>query len=190
MSLIYKPLNGIAGTITASLTDRISAVGISSATLNIADFEENDEQSAFSSVFENVNDELIFDYYGFRKVISFSIYNKYEDDTSENAVLPNILSLISMINQINASPDRFRLSIQYRSNSIINDAVFIGDFKLEEATKKANAGQIINLTFKSRNCNDLDYSIPEYNDFLMLESGGHILLESGDKLLAETYTII
>ena len=189
MALLYRPINGLAGTITVTVYDRTSGFSFTPITLNVADFDEDDEPSAFSSVFEDVNDELIHDYYGYRKVISFSLYNNIEDTESADAMLPKIISFINFINFINTSPETFRMSIECRSGLVLQDVVFVGNFKLEEITKKANAGQIINLTFKNRTCGDLDYSIEAFVDYLVLESGDNILLETGFDLLAETYTI-
>jgi hypothetical protein len=69
MALIYAPINGKAGSITFSLIDRETAEVFSSATLNSFEFEEEDEESDFNETFVNINDELVKDYYGYRKRI-------------------------------------------------------------------------------------------------------------------------
>ena len=59
---------------------------------------------------------------------------------------------------------------------------------------KANAGQIINLEFKSRLSSNLKYGVDDYLDYLTQDDDSNeddeILLEDNTELLLETYTII
>ena len=194
MALIYAPINGQAGSVTFSLIDRDTAEVFSSATLNSFEFEEEDEESDFNETFVNINDELVKDYYGYRKRITFSIVNGLSGDgrVLGSTNLGNILTVISMLNLVNLEPLVYRLEIQYRAgvDGVISDAVYVGNFKLKEISNKSNSGQIIQLEFVSRTTSNLLYSVPDYQDYLCLESGDNILLENGNDLLAETYTII
>ena len=98
-----------------------------------------------------------------------------------------------MINNRLMEPNVYRLQIQYRYAATMQDAVYIGNFKLQEAVKNASIGQIISLHFAEKSAHNLNYSIQDYVDRLCLEAfdgeDGYILLEDGGKLLAETYTI-
>lgn len=194
MALIYAPINGKAGSITFSLIDRETAEVFSSATLNSFEFEEEDEESEFNETFVNINDELVKDYYGYRKRITFSIVNGLSGDgrVLGSTNLGNILTVVSMLNMINLEPLVYRLEIQYRAgvDGVISDAVYVGNFKLKEISNKSNSGQIIQLEFVSRTTSNLLYSVPDYHDYLCLENGYNILLENGNDILAETYTII
>ena len=194
MALIYAPINGKAGSITFSLIDRETAEVFSSVTLNSFEFEEEDEESEFNETFVNINDELVKDYYGYRKRITFSIVNGLSGDgrVLASTNLGNILTVISMLNLVNLEPLVYRLEIQYRAgvDGVISDAVYVGNFKLKEISNKSNSGQIIQLEFVSRTTSNLLYSVPDYADYICLEDGDNILLEDGNDLLAETYTII
>lgn len=196
MALIYAPINGSAGTVTIDLVDRQSAESFSSVTINVINFDEEDEESEFTEIFTNINDETIKDYYGFKKRISFGLVNGVSGTGGilDANNLENILNIVSILNLANSEPLVFQLNITYRTgtNGTINDVIQVGNFKLEEVSAKSNAGQIINLEFKSRLSSNLKYSVDDYNDYLVLEVDndyGHILLESGGKLRAETYTI-
>jgi hypothetical protein len=196
MALIYAPINGSAGTVTIDLVDRQSAESFSSVTINVINFDEEDEESEFTEIFTNINDETIKDYYGFKKRISFGLVNGVSGTGGilDANNLENILNIVSILNLANSEPLVYQLNITYRTgtNGTINDVIQIGNFKLEEVSAKSNAGQIINLEFKSRLSSNLKYSVDDYNDYLVLEVDndyGHILLESGGKLRAETYTI-
>lgn len=195
MSLVYLPINGNAGQATFSLVDRDTSEVFSTATVYVADFDEEDEESEFNELFTNIIDDLIKDYHGFRKHIYLSLVNaasidRYAANTNN---LPNILSILGMINNRLMEPNVYRLQIQYRYAATMQDAVYIGNFKLQEAVKNASIGQIISLHFAEKSAHNLDYSIPDYLDKLCLETfdedGGYILLENDGKLLAETYTI-
>lgn len=194
MALIYAPINGQAGSVTFSLIDRDTAEVFSSATLNSFEFEEEDEESEFNETFVNINDELVKDYYGYRKRITFSIVNGLSGDgrVLASTNLGNILTVISMLNLVNLEPLVYRLEIQYRTgvDGVISDAVYVGNFKLKEISNKSNSGQIIQLEFVSRTTSNLLYSVPDYADYICLEDGYNILLGDGNDLLAETYTII
>jgi hypothetical protein len=194
MALIYAPINGQAGSVTFFLIDRDTAEVFSSATLNSFEFEEEDEESEFNETFVNINDELVKDYYGYRKRITFSIVNGLSGDgrVLASTNLGNILTVISMLNLVNLEPLVYRLEIQYRTgvDGVISDAVYVGNFKLKEISNKSNSGQIIQLEFVSRTTSNLLYSVPDYADYICLEDGDNILLGDGNDLLAETYTII
>ena len=195
MSLVYVPINGNAGQATFSLVDRDTDEVFSTATVYVADFDEEDEESEFNELFTNIIDDLIKDYHGFRKHIYLSLVNaasidRYAANTNN---LPNILSILGMINNRLMEPNVYRLQIQYRYAATMQDAVYIGNFKLQEAVKNASVGQIISLHFAEKSAHNLNYSIQDYVDRLCLEAfdgeDGYILLEDGGKLLAETYTI-
>lgn len=196
MSLVYTPINGNAGQATFSLVDRETGEVFSTATVYVADFDEEDEESEFNELFTNIIDDLVKDYHGFRKHIYLSLVNaasidRYSGNTNN---LPNILSILGMINNRLLEPSVYRLQIQYRDSATMQDAVYIGNFKLQEAVKNASIGQIVSLHFAEKSAHNLDYSVPDYLDRLCLEAegdsdGGHILLEDGNELLAETYTI-
>lgn len=195
MSLVYVPINGNAGQATFSLVDRDTDEVFSTATVYVADFDEEDEESEFNELFTNIIDDLIKDYHGFRKHIYLSLVNaasidRYAANTNN---LPNILSILGMINNRLMEPNVYRLQIQYRYAATMQDAVYIGNFKLQEAVKNASIGQIISLHFAEKSAHNLNYSIQDYVDRLCLEAfdgeDGYILLEDGGKLLAETYTI-
>ena len=197
MALIYAPINGSAGTVTIDLVNRQSPDhSFPSVTINVINFDEEDEESEFTEIFTNINDETIKDYYGFKKRVSFGLVNGMfgTGGILDANNLGNILNIVSILNLANSEPLVYQLNITYRTgtNGTINDVIQVGNFKLEEVSAKSNAGQIINLEFKSRLSSNLKYSVDDYNDYLVLEGGpdyDHILLESGGKLLAETYTI-
>lgn len=189
MSIIYRPINGLAGTATFILRQRYSPYTIiNQVTLEYAAFDEEDVDSDFTEIFTNIQDDLVKDFHGYRKVVRFSLFNKSRLDTENSQVLP----VISIINGINRFPDFYRLSIQYRSLAdygTINDALFVGNFKLLEASTKGNAGQTIPLEFMSKNTNDsLNYGDDFEISYILLEDGiGKILLEndSGGAIAAE-----
>lgn len=192
MSLTYKPINGLAGTIVAELIDRESGDIFSTATLIVSGFEEEDEQSELTNIFTNINDDLIKDDYGYRKRISFVAVNGVASSLGPDNLL-SILSVISMINIVNTEPDIYRLSIQYRAgydSGIINDAIFIGNVKLTEVSARSNSGQSIQFEFRSKSTGNLKYEISDFASNILLESGMVVLLESGMNLLLESnYTI-
>jgi hypothetical protein len=191
MALTYKPIGGNAGTILFELIHRPSNVTQNTVSINVINFEEDDEESSFTEVFENINDVTIKDYYGFKKKISFGLVNRIQDSDTED-YLGKILSLASFINLVNNYPRTYRLSITYRdgSGATISDAIQIGNIKLAEVSASSNSGQIIDLEFSDRNSHDIDFSVVEYNDGLALEDdSGYILLENGGLILLETYLI-
>jgi hypothetical protein len=189
MSIIYRPINGFAGTATFTLRQKSSPHAIvNQATIEYAAFDDEDVDSDFTEIFTNIEDDLVKDFHGYRKVVRFSLFNKSRLDTSNSQVLP----VISMINSINRFPDLYRLSIKYRSLAdygTINDALFVGNFKLLEASTKGNAGQTVPLEFMSKSTNDfLNYGDDFEISYILLEDGiGKILLEdgSGGAIVAE-----
>jgi len=193
MSLVYAPINGSAGSVTFSLIDRESLDVFSTCTLSVVGFEEEDIESENTEYIENILDETIKDYYGFKKKINFGLVNGLSGDNRilGSTNLGSILTVINMINLINTQPTIYRLMISYRTQSggTINDAIQVGNFKLQEISGKANAGQTIYLEFMSNNVQNLNYSVADYNDYLVQEDGFNILLESGYDILAETFTI-
>lgn len=181
MSIIYRPINGLAGTVTFTLRQRYSPYTlVNKATLEYAAFDEEDVDSDFTEIFTNIEDNLVKDFYGYRKVVRFSLFNKSRLNTDNSQVLP----VVSMINSINKFPDLYKLSIQYRSLAdygTINDALFVGNFKLLEASTKGNAGQTVPLEFMSKSTNDfLNYGDDFEISYILLENGGKILLEGSD----------
>ena len=191
MSIIYRPINGLAGTATFILRQRYSPYTIANqATIEYAAFDEEDVDSDFTEVFTNIEDNLVKDFYGYRKVVRFSMFNKARPDVNDNKILP----IISMINSINNAPDLYRLRIQYRSLAdygTIHDALFVGNFKLSEASAKGNAGQIIPLEFMDKGTSKfLNYGDDFVISYILYENGGMILLEdsiSGAIVAEETY---
>ncbi len=191
MPIIYRPINGLAGTATFILRQRYSPYTIANqATIEYAAFDEEDVDSDFTEIFTNIEDNLVKDFHGYRKVVRFSLFNKSRLDTSSSQVLP----VISMINSINRFPDLYRLSIQYRSLAdygTINDALFVGNFKLLEASAKGNAGQTVPLEFMSKGTNDfLNYGDDFEISYILYENDGKILLEdntSGAIVAEEIY---
>lgn len=181
MSIIYRPINGLAGTATFTLRQRFSPHNIvNQATIDYATFDEEDVDSDFTEIFTNIEDDLVKDFYGYRKVVRFSMFNKARPDTDDSQILP----IISMINSINNAPNLYRLTIQYRSLAdygTINDALFVGNFKLLEASAKGNAGQIIPLEFMEKGTSMfLNYGDDFEISYILLENGGKILLEGSD----------
>ncbi|MDY0387413.1 MAG: hypothetical protein RBT65_09860 [Methanolobus sp.] len=181
MSIIYRPINGLAGTATFTLRLRFSSTHdiVNQATIEYATFDEEDVDSDFTEIFTNIEDNLVKDFYGYRKVVRFSMFNKARPDVDESQILP----VISIINSINNAPDLYRLTIQYRSLAdygTINDALFVGNFKLLEASAKGNAGQIIPLEFMGKGTSMyLNYGDDFEISYILLENGGKILLEDG-----------
>jgi len=198
MALIYAPINGSAGTVTLNLVNRETAESFSSVTINVINFDEEDEESEFTEIFTNINDETIKDYYGFKKRVSFGLVNGMfgTGGILDANNLGNILNIVSILNLANSEPLVYQLNITYRTgtNGTINDVIQVGNFKLEEVSAKSNAGQIINLEFKSRLSSNLKYSVDDYNDYLTQDDESNendeILLEDNTELLLETYTII
>jgi len=180
MSIIYRPINGLAGTATFILRQRFSPYAIfNQATIEYAAFDEEDVDSDFTEVFTNIEDDLVKDFHGYRKVVRFSMFNKARPDVDGSQILP----VISMINSINNAPDLYRLTIKYRSLAdygTIHDALFVGNFKLLEASAKSNAGQIIPLEFMNKSTNMLlNYGDDFEISYILYEDGGKILLEDG-----------
>lgn len=178
MPIIYRPINGLAGTATFILRQRFSPYAIfNQATIEYAAFDEEDVDSDFTEIFTNIEDDLVKDFHGYRKVVRFSAFNKARPDVDGSQILP----IISMINSINNAPDLYRLRIKYRSLAdygIIHDALFVGNFKLLEASAKGNAGQIIPLEFMNKSTNMLlNYGDDFEISYILLENGGKILLE-------------
>lgn len=178
MSIIYRPINGLAGTVTFTLRQRYSPYTIvNKTTLEYAAFDEEDVDSDFTEIFTNIKDNLVKDFYGYRKVVRFSLFNKSRLSTHNSQVLP----VVSMINSINKFPDFYKLSIQYRSLAdygTINDALFVGSFKLLEASARGNAGQIIPLEFMSKGTSMfLNYGDDFEISYILLENDMKILLE-------------
>jgi len=198
MALIYAPINGSAGTVTITLVNRQSAESFSSVTINVINFDEEDEESEFTEIFTNINDEIIKDYYGFKKRVSFGLVNGMFGigGILDANNLGDILNIVSILNLANSEPLVYQLNITYRTgtNGTINDVIQVGNFKLEEVSAKSNAGQIINLEFKSRLSSNLKYSVDDYDDYLTQDDDSNendeILLEDNTELLLETYTII
>jgi hypothetical protein len=191
MSIIYRPINGLAGIATFTLRQKFSPHAIvNQATIEYAAFDEEDADSDFTEIFTNIEDDLVKDFHGYRKVVRFSMFNKARPDISDSQILP----IISMINSINNSPDLYRLTIQYRSLAdygTINDALFVGNFKLLEASAKGNAGQIIPLEFMEKSTSMfLNYGDDFEISYILYENDGKILLEdstSGAIVAEEIY---
>ena len=191
MSIIYRPINGLAGIATFTLRQKFSPHAIvNQATIEYAAFDEEDVDSDFTEIFTNIEDDLVKDFHGYRKVVRFSMFNKARPDTSDSQILP----IISMINSINNAPDLYRLTIQYRSLAdygTINDALFVGNFKLLEASAKGNAGQIIPLEFMGKGTSMfLNYGDDFEISYILYENDGKILLEdntSGAIVAEEIY---
>lgn len=186
MSIIYRPINGLAGIATFTLRLRFSPYYIvNQATIEYATFDEEDVDSDFTEIFTNIEDDLVKDFYGYRKVVRFSMFNKARPDVNDSQILP----IISMINSINNAPNLYRLTIQYRSLAdygTINDALFVGNFKLLEASAKGNAGQIIPLEFMGKGTSMfLNYGDDFEISYILYEDGGKILLEDGGAIAAE-----
>lgn len=180
MSIVYRPINGLAGIATFILRQRFSPYAIfNQATIEYAAFDEEDVDSDFTEIFTNIEDDLVKDFHGYRKVVRFSMFNKARPDVDGGQILP----VISMINSINNAPDLYRLTIKYRSLAnygTIHDALFVGNFKLLEASAKGNAGQIIPLEFMNKSTNMLlNYGDDFEISYILLENGGKILLEDG-----------
>lgn len=191
MSIIYRPINGLAGIATFTLRQRFSTHEIiNKATIEYATFDEEDVDSDFTEIFTNIEDDAVKDFYGYRKVVRFSLFNKARPDVSDSQILP----IISMINSINNAPNLYRLKIQYRSLAdygTINDALFVGNFKLLEASARGNAGQIIPLEFMGKGTSMfLNYGDDFEISYILYEDGGKILLEdstSGAIVAEEIY---
>mgnify|MGYP000920879660 FL=1 len=191
MSIIYRPINGLAGTATFTLKQRYSPYAVvNQATLEYAAFDDEDVDSDFTEIFTNIEDNLVKDFYGYRKVVRFSLFNKARPDVDNSQILP----IISMINSINNAPSLHRLTIKYRSLAdygTINDALFVGNFKLLEASAKGNAGQTIPLEFMEKGTSMfLNYGDDFEISYILYEDGGKILLEdsvSGAIVAEEIY---
>ena len=191
MSIIYRPINGLAGIATFTLRQKSSPYDIvNQATIEYATFDEEDVDSDFTEVFTNIEDDLVKDFYGYRKVVRFSMFNKARPDVDDSQILP----IISMINSINNYPDLHRLTIKYRSLAdygTINDALFVGNLKLLEASAKGNAGQIIPLEFMEIGTSMfLNYGDDFEISYILYEDNGKILLEdntSGAIVAEEIY---
>jgi hypothetical protein len=163
---------------------------VNQATIEYATFDEEDVDSDFTEIFTNIEDNLVKDFYGYRKVVRFSMFNKARPDVDGSKILP----VISIINSINNAPNLYRLTIQYRSLAdygTIDDAIFVGNFKLLEASAKANAGQIMPLEFMGKGTSMfLNYGDDFEISYILCEDGGKILLEdsaSGAIVAEEIY---
>jgi hypothetical protein len=162
MSLVYTPINGNAGTIIARLYDVPGQQVTEPITLQIVGFSESDVESEFNEEFTNIAGRLNKDHYGYHKQIKFSLINAASGDGSPLGAnnLKNILKLISWINLCNIWGDFYRLEIQYRTFQLFStmfDAIYVGDFSLNEISEKSNSGQSIPLIFKERNYHQLEF---------------------------------
>lgn len=186
MSLVYTPINGHAGTIIARLHSVPEQQVTEPITLQIVGFSESDIESEFNEEFTNIAGRLNKDHYGYHKQIKFSLINAASGDGSPLGAnnLKNILKLVSWINLCNLWGDVYRLEIQYRilqSSSTMFDAMYIGDFSLNEISEKSNSGQSIPLTFKERNYHQLEFDALESITLFETEDStneSRILLES------------
>jgi len=191
MSVTYTPINGNAGTVSFDLVDRQTGeIFDSIASLDIIEFDEDDEESEFNEIFTNINDELIKNHAGHRKKISFSIVNA---GIMGNTNLAKIFKLVQFLNIVNYDQETYRLSIQFRgsdTSGVVSDAVYFGNFKLNEISANANIGQTIPLEFRSRTTGMLDYSINAFFRYLLLQDGGYVLLQNNTgKVILQAYDI-
>lgn len=189
----YVPIGGQAGKITVRMFRRANNTQLGNTLqLSVFGFKESLEDAQDNDMFENILGTLTENYYGERKVISFSVANGSSLDAQN---LHNIFVLCGYINFIRNQPRIFRLEIEFRKGirtaSVINDAVFFGDRSPQEITDSANAGQTIPMQFKSRTySNNIQIAFDhidgiteevvsgeETNTIIVLESGGKILLE-------------
>ena len=176
MSLVYSPINGYAGSITAKLYDIQSQQYTSDSpiSLNIIEFSESDIQSEFNSEFTNILGDIKKDHYGYHKTITFSLLNSASGVGAPIGInnLTNVIRLIYWINICNAMPGYYRLTIQYRSGTTsasIFDAIYIGDFSLEEISAKSNSGQKIQLTFKEKSYHQLTFDVTDTSTLTILQ---------------------
>lgn len=180
--ITYRPINGNAGQLKFSLINKNTNETESEVEIYCANFSEEDVDSDFTNEFVNIQDELIKDYYGYRKHIRFSLFNKYMSDTEPNY----ILYVIHMINSIQMYPELYRLNIKYRDMSTLYDAVFIGNISLSEINNNSNSAQTIEFEFAERKTDMwLRYDDNFMVSYLLLEDGGKILLEDGGYILLE-----
>ena len=195
MSSTYLPINGNAGLVSFTLYDTNGImVGDAVTSVGVIEFDENDEESELNSVFTNLNDELVKNHFGHRKVISFSLVNA--NNLGEDN-LAKIFQIVTILNIVNYAPEDYRLQIQYRGNDtagLILDAIYTGNFKINELSAKANIGQSIPLVFKSKKAGILNYSMNSFFLNMLLENGEPMLLErdTGDEaatILLEQYDI-
>lgn len=155
MSLIYKPLNGDAGKIVCRLYDASGQQQTQSVTLYITNFSEELVESELNSEFLNNAGYYTQDHYGWHQTITFSLINALSGDSgvlgSTNQA--NIVTLVSWVNLIKMFPKQYRLEIDYRTGeltSTIQNAQYIGGYKLEEISKNSNTGQIVTLSFREK----------------------------------------
>lgn len=194
MSVNYTPFNGTAGMITVKLFRRSDNVQVGPQDLRIYNFEfsEKDEESALNEIFSNINDELIKDFYGYRKRINFTLVNGGTVQSPTSATNKSLIrTFVTCINLINSHPKTYRMQIQYRSDSnysMIDDAIFVGDFELLELKEDSNVAQKIKFEFVSRKprepilLGNLDFTVYVQTENML----GAVLLETGEKLTFET----
>jgi hypothetical protein len=157
MSLAYKPLNGTAGKIVCQLhsvgiNDIGSPIG-DEISLYVTDFSEEPVESELNSEFLNNLGYYTQDHYGWHQTISFSLINGSQSNRIGSATQENIVRLVSYINLIKQFPRDYRLEIKYRTGDIeskINDAQYIGGFKLNEISKNSDIGQTISMSFREK----------------------------------------
>lgn len=190
---VYVPINGLAGTIKATLFNRDDDTVIGQEiTLNIFGFKESNEESKDNEIFENMLGDLVKNYYGVRKTISFSVANSAQLGTKN---LNRVLALCQYINLINIDEVTNRLEISFRQgtrvSAVITDAVYFGELSPQEISDSSNSGQTIAMQFKSRQrmpapqfvADDINSIMTAYlekedeNGLILLENGGKIVLE-------------
>lgn len=189
---VYLPINGLAGAISFTLYLRSdNSIIVTTTTVNVFEFKEANQESQDNEIFENILGDLIKNFYGFRKVISFSLANSASLGMDN---LSRVLLLVDCINMINNNPELYKLSITFRQGStvsaFIEDAVFAGELNINEISQSSNSGQVIPLEFRSR---VLVQNVTFGHDdpqslvyaYLLAEDGSRLLLESGGKILLE-----
>lgn len=181
MAIAYYPINGYAGKVSIRVYDYEDEDYSSTISFYVVDFSESNEDSEYTELFTNINDELIKDYRGYRKVISFSIVNAPFDTGRmiDETNITNIIKLATYINIVQRYPSIKKLEIVYRSgeiSSIIDNAILIGEINLQEISKNANAGQIIPLTFKSKNVYDIEFAAANYITGISFENEDSIFV--------------
>lgn len=195
---IYTPIGGHAGKIKATLCRRTGQPVGQELEMYVFGFSESLEPADGNDVFENILNDLVENYYGERKVITFDVANGgglgYEN-------LRNIVLLSGYIDIIRREPQDYKLQIVFRSDrgieGRIDDAVFFGDLSPKEISNSSSTGQTISMQFKSRTAQDgvvLDFYDPlnQLSGLLLNENPGFgfIALEDGGALMLETINII
>lgn len=165
MAVLYKPLGGNAGKITAWLIDRrtgkkVVLNGVDEVSAYCVEFKESNEPSESSKLFTNINDDLIDDFHGYRPQINFALVNA--NNIPAAGSINNVRSIVVLMRMINlrrSDPFKYRIKIQYRSikeYGTINDAVFTGQFAPDELKADGNVAQKIEFEFKAAKT-DTDY---------------------------------